>query len=262
MKHARLYGWIVFALFSCALALVSCSTVERTVLSPPSIEGATFAGNRACFECHTNYSHTFLASPHARLRLDGLTGQNENGCEACHGPGSKHIAVGGGRGKFIVNPGKDATTCFQCHLQTHAEFNLPQHHPVIEGKMNCVQCHDPHGRDIMKPAGGLAMARRNQSCAECHREQSRPFIFEHEAMREGCTVCHHPHGSVNAKLLVERDNNLCLKCHAQLPGDASNPNRIFIGRFDHTVWLRLGGCWSAGCHTAVHGSNFNPKHLY
>ena len=22
------------------------------------------------------------------------------------------------------------------------------HHPVIEGHMNCVQCHDPHGRDI------------------------------------------------------------------------------------------------------------------
>jgi hypothetical protein len=26
--------------------------------------------------------------------------------------------------------------------------------------------------------------------------------------------------------------------------------------------LRLGSCWSVGCHTAVHGSNINPKMLY
>jgi hypothetical protein len=24
----------------------------------------------------------------------------------------------------------------------------------------------------------------------------------------------------------------------------------------------MGTCWSAGCHTAVHGSNFNPRQLY
>ena len=262
VNHAKLLGWAALGLLAGGLALVSCSTLEPTVVSPPRIEGANFIGDRACLECHTSYSRSFAASPHARLRLDGITGQKENGCEACHGPGSQHLVVGGGRGKFIVNPGKDAKACFQCHLQTHAEFNLPQHHPVVEGRMNCVHCHDPHGADIRKPAGGLAMARRNESCATCHREQTKPFVFEHEAMREGCTVCHNPHGSVNAKLLVERDNNLCLKCHAQLPGDASNPNRIFIGRRDHTVWLRLGGCWSSGCHTAVHGSNFSPHQLY
>ena len=47
------------------------------------------------------------------------------GCESCHGPGSKHIAVGGGRGQFIVNPGKDPSCLPECHLKTHAEFDLP-----------------------------------------------------------------------------------------------------------------------------------------
>src|ERR1051325_6578308 len=26
----------------------------------------------------------------------------------------------------------------------------PKHHQVIAGQMNCVNCHDPHGHDIMK----------------------------------------------------------------------------------------------------------------
>ena len=126
--------------------------------------------------------------------------------------------------------------------------------------MNCVQCHDPHGGDIFKRGGGLAMARLNDSCAHCHREQTRPFAFEHEAMREGCTVCHSPHGSINRKLLVESDPNLCLKCHAQVQGiSAPSGAGIFIGKVDHKPFLRQGTCWSAGCHAAVHGSNVDPK---
>lgn len=215
-------------------------------------------GNKVCYDCHTNYTRAFPASPHARLHFEPVAGIGQAGCEACHGPGSRHVAVGGGR-RFIVNPGRDPQACFTCHLHTHAEFNLPQHHPVPEGKMNCVQCHDPHGFDIMKPARGLAMARLNESCADCHREQTRPFVFEHEALREGCTICHQPHGSINPRMLVERDNNLCLKCHAQTH---TAGGEIYIGKIPHSANLRLGGCWSAGCHTAVHGSQVNPQLRY
>ena len=242
-----------------AVLLISCSSIERTVIVPPNVEGATFVGNKACFECHANIMRIFPASPHARMHFEQAKMAGQSGCEACHGPGSKHIAAGGGRGRFIVNPGRDPAACLQCHLETHAEINLPQHHPIREGKMNCVQCHDPHGLDIYKPAGGLMMARLNETCAQCHREQSRPFVFEHEALREGCTVCHQPHGSINAKMLVQRDNNLCLKCHAQIPGANAPAGTIFIGKSDHTANLRLGSCWSSGCHISVHGSNFDPK---
>src|SRR5216683_586549 len=242
-----------------AITLLSCSTMTRTVEAPPEVPGAAFVGNKACYDCHTNITRMFPASPHARVHLESAALVGETGCESCHGPGSKHVAAGGGRGKFIVNPGKDPGPCFQCHIETHAEFSLPQHHPVIEGQMNCVQCHDPHGGDIFKPSGGLAMARRNESCAECHREQTRPYVFEHEALREGCTVCHNPHGSMNRKLLVESDPNLCLKCHAQVQ---RSPGEIFIGFKPHTQFLRQGTCWSAGCHTAVHGSNMHPRMLY
>src|SRR5437773_6191639 len=67
--------------------LSSCSTVTRTVMAPPEIEGAKHVGNKVCAECHTNYARSFPASPHARVyvasaKMGGLTG-----CECCHGPG-------------------------------------------------------------------------------------------------------------------------------------------------------------------------------
>ena len=223
------------------------------------IEGAEFAGNQACIDCHGNIVRSFAGSPHARFYHDDPASAGITGCESCHGAGSKHIAAGGGRGIFIVNPGKDPANCVQCHVEVNAQFHLPNHHPVVEGQMNCVQCHDPHGRDIMKPAGTLAMSRLNESCATCHREQTKPVLYEHEALREGCVTCHQPHGSVNSKLLVERDNNLCLKCHAQVQ---ATPGEIVIGKRIHTADVRRMTCWSAGCHTAIHGSNIHPRMLY
>ena len=240
---------------------VACSSLDRTVVVPPRIEGAHYVGNAACVTCHTNITRVFPTSAHGKLNRDDIRFAHVTGCESCHGPASKHVQRPG-RNSFIVNPGKDPTACFQCHLDVHAQFNLPHRHPVIEGRMNCVQCHDPHGHEIMKPAGGLAMAHLNQQCAECHREQSRPFVFEHEAMREGCITCHNPHGSINRQLLVERDSNLCLKCHVQIQGPANQPGEFFIGKINHADYLRRGTCWSAGCHTAVHGSNVHPLMIY
>jgi predicted CXXCH cytochrome family protein len=256
-------GWaaagVAFSAAS-ALLLLSCSSLNRTVMAPPEIPGASYVGNRACLECHTNITRQFLASAHARVHVTDGQMAGQTGCESCHGAGSKHVEAGGGRGRYIFNPGKDPESCFQCHLQTQSEFHLPQHHPVVEKRMNCVQCHDPHGNDIRKAAGALAMARQSESCSSCHRDQTRPFVFEHEAMREGCVVCHSPHGSINRKMLVVADANLCLRCHAQVQRGSSGD--IYIGNSLHTTFLRQGTCWSSGCHTAIHGSNVHPRMFY
>jgi predicted CXXCH cytochrome family protein len=255
--------WLALAITSLPLLSSSCSTTDQTEVTPLKIEGSTYVGDSACAECHEEITRAFPASPHARLRLarGGMAGQY--GCESCHGPGSKHIAMSGrgGLDRFIINPGKDPQACLQCHIEVQAAFHLPQHHPVLEGQMNCVQCHDPHGMDIMKPAGGLAMGRLNESCAGCHREQTRPFVYEHPALREGCTVCHDAHGSINAEMLIEPDSNLCLRCHAEVAGPGAS-GHVYIGGRDHTASLAYGSCWSAGCHTAVHGSNVHPILLY
>jgi predicted CXXCH cytochrome family protein len=250
------------AVIAAALLVNSCSTVTRTVEAPPQIPGASFVGNKACVECHANLTRVFPTSAHARIHLEAAERAGQTGCEACHGAGSLHITGGGGRGKFIVNPGRDPAACFECHRSTEVEFRLPQHHPVMEKKMNCVQCHDPHGSDIMKPASGLAMSRRNENCAQCHREQTRPFVFEHAALREGCTTCHSPHGSINAKMLTQPNVNLCLRCHAQLPGQSVTSGQVYIGNVNHTSYIHMGNCWASGCHTAVHGSNVDPRFRY
>ncbi len=239
--------------------LVSCATTgELEVAPPPQIPGARFVGSDTCAACHKE-AKSFATTLHARMQIAGPRDRAAQfGCESCHGAGSKHVEAGGGRGRFIVNPGQDPEACLQCHLDKKAEIRLPYHHPIAEGRLNCVSCHDPHGEDIHRPAG-LLVARNHDLCARCHREQAQPHVFEHEALREGCTICHDVHGSINPKLLTERDNNLCLKCHAQTP---SAPGVVFIGEVNHTMFLQQGACFSAGCHTAVHGSNISSKLRY
>ena len=79
---------------------------------------------------------------------------------------------------------------------------------------------------------------------------------EHEASREGCVVCHSPHGSVNQKMLKARNANLCLQCHFQ---EQTAPGVILIGGRDHASVLTRGTCWSGGCHEAVHGSHVSSS---
>jgi DmsE family decaheme c-type cytochrome len=147
------------------------------------------------------------------------------------------------------------TVCYQCHADVRGQFSLPSHHPVPEGRLSCTQCHSPHKGSI-HAGGGTALLSENDACIRCHSAQRGPFVFEHEALREGCTVCHAPHGSVNAKLLTVRNANLCFKCHfqQQLSGGG-----LSIGGSQHDVRVKLGTCWTAGCHEAVHGSRVSSS---
>lgn len=247
----------ILPLYVFVIFVFSCGTPAKLVMvHPAAIGGAEPVGMETCALCHEDLAGNFRYTAHARLFI-AEDDEEILGCEACHGAGSLHLEVGGGRGQYIINPGKNPETCYQCHLEIKAAFNLQYHHPVRERRMNCTDCHNPHGEDIYK-AKGMRMGRENEVCMQCHREQARPRVFEHEALRDGCTICHRPHGSINDKMMVENDNNLCLKCHAQI----AMPGLITIGDFSHTTRLAEGTCWSAGCHTAVHGSDINPHMRY
>lgn len=217
------------------------------------VEGATYVGSETCGACHEEQFEEFQRTTHAKIVLPD-EGVEVQGCETCHGPGSKHVDAGGGRGESIINPRKDPSTCFKCHLDKKLEFRLPFHHPVLEGKMSCADCHSPHGEEV-RPWTATSMADVNEACFKCHKEQRGPFVWEHEALREGCTTCHKVHGSIHDKMLIVRDNNLCLRCHTQV----GFPN---IGRQPHAGRLPGGTCFSAGCHTAPHGSNFDDHLRY
>jgi predicted CXXCH cytochrome family protein len=227
--------------------------MNRTVVLPPQIPGATFVGSASCAECHAEINRDFKTATHARLKAAGPN-THEVGCESCHGPGSAHNQSGGAY-HTIINPRKSPEVCFQCHLDKRGEFNLPYHHPVLEGKMACGDCHNPHKWDALD-SGPFSLASESDTCRKCHTAQHGPFVFEHEAVREGCTTCHAVHGSVNQKMLVQRNATLCLKCHFQEQKIAGS---IFIGGRDHTGFLSRGTCWTAGCHEAVHGSQIGSS---
>lgn len=252
-SQSRTPAWIFGGAAIWGLLLVGCVMVERTMVAPPKVAGATFVGSQKCSQCHEDITSTFHDATHAKLAASGSNAQ-EIGCESCHGPGSLHVKAGGGAGT-IVNPGKSPETCFQCHLDKRGEFNLPHTHPVLAGQMACSDCHNLHKGDAVAE-GGTNLAGLNETCLKCHVPQGGPYVFEHEASREGCVICHSPHGSINAKMLKARNQNLCLQCHFQ---QQTAPGVILIGGRDHASFLGRGTCWSAGCHEAVHGSHVSSS---
>lgn len=276
IPHSAARGWRRWLLAAAIAAaptvlLISCGTVNRSAVVLPDVPGAKYIGSKECEQCHEQIYKGFATADHARLIAQGPNALGA-GCESCHGPCSLHSDSGGDtlppysfssgrarRSSFAARaPAYDSregeNVCFQCHADVRGQFALPNHHPVTEGKLNCIDCHNPHKGSIV--AGGAAsLLSANESCEHCHAAQRGPVVFEHEAMHEGCTICHQPHGSVNANLLTERNANLCLKCHFQ----QVSGGRILIGGSDHTTRLEQGTCWTAGCHEAVHGSRVSPS---
>jgi predicted CXXCH cytochrome family protein len=274
---ARRLRWtaLAAAVATLLLAVISCQTAHRAVVVLPDVPGAKYIGSKECEQCHDKICRDFVTADHSRLVAAGTNGLGA-GCESCHGPGSAHADSGGEvKPPFSFAAGRPETTsfaarastpgfrtvqtaCFQCHPNVRGQFDLPNHHPVPEGKLKCSECHPPHKGSIFT-GGGTSLLSQNEACIRCHPAQRGPYVFEHEAMREGCTTCHTPHGSVNAKLLTVRDANLCFKCHFQ----QVQGGNIVIGGSVHesaTIHrLQQGTCWTAGCHEAVHGSRVSSS---
>lgn len=247
-----------FALIGTIAAMVvfaACSVNYQSYFRPPQIPGATFEGVGSCEECHQEIVEDFDSATHAKLLADG-SHSLEMGCEACHGAGSIHNQSGGEFGT-IHNPRADPETCYQCHLDVRGSFNLAHSHPIGE-QVTCNDCHDPHSGSAVL-GGGVAAMSEVQTCVQCHQAQAGPFVFEHEATRDGCTVCHSPHGSPSDKMLTTSNQMLCLQCHSQ---QQTGPDSLLIGGREHSFFVNRGACWTAGCHETIHGSHVNSSLRY
>ncbi len=249
---------LVFVLFIVVVVFIgACTTLnyEQIVLSLPAIPGAQDVGPDFCADCHEDEHRYFNLSEHASVAVvttdeDAEQGQAE-ACETCHGPGSLHVEGMGDKSKIIR---ASAKTCFNCHLDIKGKFMLQHHHPVPEGLMSCSNCHSLHGKDV-RATGGESLLTQDEKCFGCHKDQRGPFVFEHEAMREGCQVCHNPHGSINDKLLVAGQTTTCIRCHWQ-----SDFNTVSgtLGDSVHGFFADIGrGAECIDCHTATHGSNIS-----
>ena len=239
-------------LFALAFVFIFSGSVQAAVTDVmlPQAEKAEYVGMETCAACHEDQVKQFEFSSHARITVKDDEVEAE-GCEMCHGPGSIHAEAGGGRGTMI-NPRSNPDVCFKCHMEKKMEFRLPFRHPVLEGKMSCADCHELHGPEA-KPWSTTSLEGVNEACMKCHQDKRGPFAWEHEALRDGCQVCHNVHGSITDKMLVARDANLCLRCHVQV-------DHPVIGNSHSTSRLLQSTCWGSGCHTAVHGSSYN-RHL-
>ena len=247
---ALVFSWFFLLCFAAPVSAIDKDARDVEIEKFLKSKGAKYVGSDTCGSCHEKEEKEFRLATHARISIADAEVKD---CEMCHGPASIHLDENGGRGN-IVNPKKDPSACFACHTDKKMEFRLPNHHPVLEGKMSCTDCHSPHGEEV-RPWSATSLKDVNEACFKCHKDQRGPFVWEHEAVREGCTTCHKVHGSVNEKMLVSRSANLCLRCHTQ----AKFPT---IGKSSHSGRLYQGSCYSAGCHTAVHGSNFDDHLRY
>ena len=217
--------------------------------------------SETCLACHESNRHLAFWSAGAHKK-------NDVACTNCH---SLHNTPGKGATIALVRPNPTVApyqttsrqleyeTCVSCHRQIRSQLLKPSHHPIVEGKVTCSDCHNPHG------ALSKAMVRAEsipQLCTTCHAEKRGPFIWGHPPVEENCLTCHNSHGSNHARLLAEKAPNVCQDCH-----DASrHPGTVYDARggwgalpvppnttaFPNTR-LIARGC--VNCHNQVHGSN-------
>ncbi len=194
-----------------------------------------------CLTCHSGGSK--------RTHWVGSTHETRgNACTSCHTMHTKD--------KVLVKL-TQPEVCFTCHKQQRVEISRMSRHPILEGKVACSDCHNPHG------SIGRALMRRDsvvETCYQCHAEKRGPFVHPHDPVTEDCSLCHNPHGTVADTMLKIRPPFLCHQCHtphggnvAQARGQPGQPADI-TGK-SGVNYTQGRGCLN--CHTQVHGSN-NP----
>lgn len=205
-----------------------CDTSQLVVTTnlPP------MARDLLCMRCHSSYSMTNIqfwpASHHAQADLS---------CPDCH-------KLHANRRQKLA--GRDVTTlCLQCHFELTTALSAFSRHPLAEGRMNCVSCHNPHGN---MNENGLKALDQKELCLDCHGEKVGPFRFEHGGFAEECSTCHDPHGSPFANLLRIQEPFLCLDCHSG--------HTDFLNSAAPTAGFKQGfytRC--SNCHSQIHGTD-------
>lgn len=203
---------------------------SRKAGSPPEVQ------NEACLTCHQGGKRIhWQMSAHASRDVS---------CSSCHKVHAAHDPV---RDKLA-----QSETCFACHKEQRLESRKSSRHPLLEGKVACSDCHNPHGT-----AGEKMLVRDtvNDTCYACHMEKRGPFVRTHQPVQENCAICHNPHGTSQPNLLRTRPPFLCQQCHEPTQHRATIPSAAPVvgapGTAQAVVMAR--GC--VNCHTNIHGSN-------
>jgi DmsE family decaheme c-type cytochrome len=212
-------------------------------------KGTAAEKDSVCMTCHSG-------SRHLAFWESGKHARNEVSCSNCHNIHGKDTKLQPRPFTTSQRP-LEADTCGTCHKQVRNATNKPSHHPIIEGKVTCSDCHNPHG--ALSPAM-VKHETVNQQCFSCHSDKRGPYVFGHPPVEENCLSCHTPHGSSHDKLLNEKVPNLCQDCHTQgrHPTSYYGQNQAFLlpdGSPNAAPSTRFVTRACLSCHNAIHGSN-------
>ena len=208
-----------------------------------------FGGKELCLNCHSG--PTFDDWSFSHHETAGLN------CSDCH---TVHATYE----HSLKKPAPEL--CYDCHSDVRASFYMPSHHPVREGDMGCLDCHNAHGGDVKLAQNGTP----RELCFSCHADKEGPFLFEHAPVNEDCMLCHTPHGAVANNLLKENEPALCLNCHpmhfhATIEGvDGAftvplAPERNGISTSDGFKRGFLTKCTQ--CHSEIHGTDMTSQSI-
>lgn len=167
----------------------------------------------SCFRCHTTGPVAFEDNGGRRQGnrpgIGGTWAEDGVQCEACHGPGSRHL-YDPPAGNIVIDA--TANACRDCHSnpdnptvlaasggfivgnQQYAEVQASPH-----AEFACTICHDPHASAIHDRSNGI----RNE-CRDCHVDRGlalhtdRVYVYGDYTERLRCESCHMPLASRNA----------------------------------------------------------------
>jgi DmsE family decaheme c-type cytochrome len=187
---------------------------------------ATYVGSAACIRCHRDQYGTFEQTLMGQIFLHHpRDAQEREGCESCHGPGSKHVRTKAP--EDIISFAKDSplpvedrnAICLSCHERGDRTYWDGSVHQTRN--LACTTCHQVMEKVSVKFQ--LAKATEPEVCFQCHKDiRAKMVNSSHMPLLNGsitCSSCHNPHGSATGGLLREASiNETCYKCHADKRG--------------------------------------------